>query len=179
MVSEELEPRGAGWRLVPRPDLGPLAVRPARSKHWYAPADVDVEVVRSQIAAGSFTIEDGGSVTPQGTFQGSVYGCEIDAWAPVFSSPNSIVGFEDFKLCTNVASTQAQVCMKETKFYGLHGCATRYQIGNGNWTAFSNNFTCQSHIRGWRTQGTNLYTAVNGQSALYGFSSNTATGYNC
>lgn len=163
--------------------LGPgetvlLGVKAPHGK-WYAPSDANVTSQGGQIVSGDLQPKDGGGPSPTAS-QVNGFGCFVNVYPPGFVYQGAIQGNEDFVSCVSVASTSAQVCLKESRTYGLHVCKTSNHFGNAVWTAWSNAFACETQYhRQWMTTGTNTYIATNGQSSLWGFSSNWGGAFSC
>jgi hypothetical protein len=161
--------------------LGPgetelLAVRAAGSDKWYRPQDTDATIIAPGVVAGSFKPTAVGRATQAlHRVHASEYvgfGCTTKTYVPFWVAAGVIEGSIDFFLCYNVAHTNADVCVKNSANYSCTAHALNGHDGNGDWTGWSNAWVCNDYNqKGWATNSTNQYIAIDGRSSLWGASS--------
>lgn len=119
-----------------------------------------------------------GQSTPYAAERSS-FGCsDVERYPPFFSDASHIQGFEDFIGCSNLSSTPASVRLNESRTYGQHAGRITGHAGNADWTAYSQEFQCETQYhRSWQTLATNIYTS--GTSATFTGASAWEGGYNC
>jgi hypothetical protein len=124
--------------------------------------------------------ESTGSQSDTSASPDAAYGCsEIDTASPGFVDSDEIRGHADLKDCVNIVDTLVEICMKDSKTYGLHACRDDDHEGTGNWTAYTGTFACQGYTREWQTTGTVEFVAVDGESSLWGISSPWSSAFTC
>jgi hypothetical protein len=173
-VQAEIESLAPGQSVL-------LAVKPAGSTAWLKPSDTDATIVGGETVKGTFEpnaaiaaantgntshgARVGHRLARPATTEVNTFGCSyVDRFPPLFVAQGVIQGGENFSGCTNLATTEADVCIKESSTYSCHAGSTSFHGGNSDWTAASGTWICQYVQEGWNTYATNVYTATTGAS---------------